>query len=228
MNFHGGTIKLVDCGNHGDGSGAELFVVEGDSAALAVSQVRDARTQAVLPMQGKPLNALRATAGRVSANPFFMALVDAIGAGWGGTLDLRAMRYERVLLLTDPDADGIHCGALLLMFFHRWMPALLEQGRLEIVRPPFGEITLGPGEPPRLVYSEPEFQAVSAQLRASGVAPFTALRYRGLGSLGLETLETLCVRPGSRRSHKLAVADAEMAMAVFASLKAMPPQRSLL
>jgi len=228
MHFRRGPIKLVDCENHGAGSGAELFVVEGDSAALAVSQVRQARTQAVLPMQGKPLNALRATAGKVSANPFFMALVDAIGAGWGGTLDLRSMRYERVLLLTDPDADGIHCGALLLMFFHRWMPALLEQGRLEIVRPPFGEITRGHGEPSQLVYSEPEFQAVSAELRAGGSTAFTALRYRGLGSLELETLEALCVRPATRRSHTLGVADAQVAMQVFASLKAMPPQRPLL
>jgi DNA gyrase subunit B/topoisomerase-4 subunit B len=228
MHFRRGPIKLVDCESHGAGSGAELFVVEGDSAALAVSQVRQARTQAVLPMQGKPLNALRATAGKVSANPFFMALVDAIGAGWGGTLDLRSMRYERVLLLTDPDADGIHCGALLLMFFHRWMPALLKQGRLEIVRPPFGEITRGHGEPSQLVYSEPEFQAVSAELRAGESTAFTALRYRGLGSLELETLAALCVRPGTRRARTLNVADAEVAMQVFASLKAMPPQRPLL
>jgi DNA gyrase subunit B/topoisomerase-4 subunit B len=228
MHFRRGPIKLVDSDHHGEGSGAELFIVEGDSAALAVSQVRQSRTQAVLPMQGKPLNALRATAGKVAANPFLMALVDAIGAGWGGMLDLRTMRYERVLLLTDPDADGIHCGALLLMFFHRWMPVLLEQGRLEVVRPPFGEIIRRHGEPPQLVYSEPEFQAVSAELRAGGSTAFTALRYRGLGSLELEALDTLCVRPQTRRSRTLTVADAEVAMQVFSSLKAMPPQRPLL
>jgi hypothetical protein len=109
-------------------------VVEGDSAALAVLQVRDQRLQAVLPMQGKPLNALRASDGKVAANPFLHALTDAIGAGRGAAFDREALRYERIVLLMDPDADGIHAGALLLLFFHRWMPALVERGQQRLWR----------------------------------------------------------------------------------------------
>jgi DNA gyrase subunit B len=218
--------RLVDCQLHGPG--AELFVVEGDSAALAVGQVRDARTQAVLAMQGKPLNALRASAGRVATNPWYRALVGSIGTGSGAAFDLAALRYERVLLLTDPDADGIHCGALLLLFFHRWLPALLERGHVWLVRPPFGEVDRQDGQRPLLVYSEPEFQSVCNGLRRAGPSAFIALRYRGLGSLGLDALESLCVNPGTRRSRALTPADAEAAMEVFDSMRDLPPQRPLL
>ena len=87
MNRPRGPVKLEDCQLTGPGSGAELFVTEGDSAALAVSRVRDPRFQAVLPMQGKPLNTLKAGAGKVAANPFFSALTGALGTGWGGAFD---------------------------------------------------------------------------------------------------------------------------------------------
>jgi DNA gyrase subunit B len=99
-------VKLLDCHQHGPGSGAELFLVEGDSASKAVAKARSPVTQAVLPMQGKPLNAYKARKSVVARNELFMALVDAIGTGWGDDVDLAAMRYDRVILLFDPDADG--------------------------------------------------------------------------------------------------------------------------
>ena len=107
MTFPRGPLKLDDCQAHGPGSGAELFVVEGDSAADAVSRVRDPAFQAVLPMQGKPLNARKASEKKVAGHPLFQALADAIGAGIGARFDAAACRYERILLLMDPDADGI-------------------------------------------------------------------------------------------------------------------------
>jgi hypothetical protein len=113
--FHAGPGPLADCQFHG--AGAELFVVEGESAAAAVCGGRDPTRQAVLPMQGKPLNALKATEKKVAANPLFAALAAALGSGWGEALDLQKLRYTKVLLLMDPDADGIHCGLLLLSFF---------------------------------------------------------------------------------------------------------------
>ena len=123
-------IKLDDCTHHGIGSGAELYVVEGDSAAGAVSRMRNAAYQAVLPMQGKPLNTVRATAQRVVANPWFAALTDALGTGLGDAFEIKALRYDRVILLMDPDADGIHCGALVTLFFYRWMrPAARRRSR---------------------------------------------------------------------------------------------------
>lgn len=110
-------IKLADCEVHGVGSGSELFIVEGDSAASAVDRVRDSRGQAVLPVQGKPLNAVKAGESAVRANPFLGATIDAMGVDIGDKFLLANCRYDRVLLLCDPDADGIHCATLLLLFF---------------------------------------------------------------------------------------------------------------
>ena len=127
--------RLDDCRRAGD-DGAELFVVEGESAAAAVARVRDADFQAVLPMQGKPLNATRATRAKLLAHPLFGPLVDAVGTGIEPDYRATSLRYGRILLLMDPDADGIHCGVLLLLFFRRWMPQLIAAGRIGIVRPP--------------------------------------------------------------------------------------------
>jgi DNA gyrase subunit B/topoisomerase-4 subunit B len=203
-----------------------LFVVEGDSAARAVLRVRDPRLQAVLPMQGKPLNALRASDGKVAANPFLGALTDAIGAGRGAAFDREALRYERIVLLMDPDADGIHAGALLLLFLHRWMPALLERSHVERVHAPVGEVRTADGGV-RHARTDQQFQALSAELRASGPAQFEALRYRGLAGLDAGVLAAQCVDRATRRGHILTPGDAQAAMEVFASLRELPPQRSL-
>ena len=106
-------MTLIESQRHG--AGCELFLVEGESAAGAVAAVRDARTQAVLACQGKPLNAWRATPARVAAYPLYPQLASALG--WSSVVDSSATaapRFERVMLLFDPDADGIHIGALLL------------------------------------------------------------------------------------------------------------------
>ena len=227
MNVRRRPLKLEPCERQGRGSGAELFVVEGDSASLAVTQVRDARCQAVLPMQGKPMNALRASAGKVAGNSWYKALVEAIGTGWGAAFDAAALQYDRIVLLMDPDADGIHCGALLLMFFHRWMPQLLEGGYLEMVRAPVGEVRCDGDGRPRYAYADAQFQSLCMQLRSSGGRPFTALRYRGLASLDPAVLRELCVDPASRNGRRLTEADAQLAMAVFASMRELPPQRPL-
>ena len=93
------SLKLDDCIDHGPGS--ELYIVEGDSASSAVRRIRDERHQAVLPMQGKPLNAIKATPKKVAANPWFAALTEALGTGLGEAFDLSKARYERVVLLMD-------------------------------------------------------------------------------------------------------------------------------
>jgi DNA gyrase subunit B len=134
-------FKLVDCKQHGPG--AELYIVEGDSASSTVARLRDERFQAVLPMQGKPLNSMKATSKKVGANPWFAALIDAIGADYGEHFELQNVRYEKIILLMDPDADGIHCGALLLMFFNRLMQPLLQSGGIALTRAPMATIRHG-------------------------------------------------------------------------------------
>lgn len=166
-------------------------------------------------MQGKPLNAGRASRATVAANPLFAALVEAMGTGWDEALDLGAARYERVLLLTDPDADGIHCGVLLLFFFHRWMRPWLEAGRLEVVQPPMFRLVVAGAAEPLHLYTEQECHERAAELARAGTAIESRLRYRGLGSIDPGTLRELCVDPSTRRAFRLRPEDAEAVLAAF-------------
>jgi DNA gyrase subunit B/topoisomerase-4 subunit B len=212
--------ELADCLLHGPESGAELFVVEGRSAADAVRAVRDPLRQAVLPLQGKPLNGARATAARVAADPFLAALAAALGTGWGDACSLAGLRYERVLLLHDPDADGIHIGALLLMHVARWLAPLLEAGRVERVHAPVGEVRGGPGaartgEPPALAFGEAHFRALCERARARHGDAFVAVRHRGLGAISPAVLRATCVDPATRLTTVLDDTDARLAAAAF-------------
>ena len=207
---YGAIAKLVGCTASAPGSGAELFVVEGDSAAAAVARVRDPATQAVLPMQGKPLNAARASRGKVLGHPFFGPLVAALDVGLEAECDPRRMRYRRVLLLTDPDADGIHCGFLVLLFLHRWLRPLLDAGRVEIVRPPWGEVAVD-GRP-TLAFSEPELARLADEARGRG--ELTVRRFRGLAALDAALLRDACVAVGTRRASVVSAADVAAMMEI--------------
>lgn len=216
---YGAPSKLDDCTMHGPGTGAELFVVEGDSAASAVARVRDARHQAVLPMQGKPLNAARAARAKVESHPFFGPLAAALGTGVEATCDPRRLRYERVLVLTDPDADGIHCGFLVLLFFHRWMRPLLDAGKIEVVRPPWGEVVVA-GEI-ELAFSEPELAALADQSRISGET--VVRRYRGLAAVDSAMLHETCVAPATRRTARVSAAEVASMIEVIEALEPEGP-----
>ena len=205
------SLKLEDCLIHGPG--AELYVVEGDSASSAVCRIRDERFQAVLPMQGKPLNAIRATAKKVAANPWLAALTAALGADAGEAFDLSKVRFERVVLLMDPDADGIHCGALLLMFFYRWMRPLLESGRIAMARAPLATIHANGMQ--FHVRSEQEHRAQSRRLLDTGISISESVRYRGLAGMDLAVLAATSVNPATRVLTILGTADADAAISVF-------------
>ncbi len=199
-------IKLEACALSGSGSTAELFIVEGDSACSAVSAVRSQHFQAVLPMQGKPLNALRANAKKVAVFELYQALQQALGVQAFDSMAtdlpagatpagpkpavpmLAALRFDRVLLLFDPDADGIHCGALMLMYFYRWMRPLLESGRIEMVRAPLFDIKSN--------------------------------RYRGLGNIDPALLAQTCVNPKTRKTSIMGMADAQACIDVFGPMPA--------
>lgn len=205
------SLKLADSKQHGAGS--ELFVVEGDSASSTVVRLRDERFQAVLPMQGKPLNAMKATLNKVGSNPWFAALIDAIGADYGEYFELPNVRYEKIILLMDPDADGIHCGALLMMFFNRFMQPLLSSGRLALARAPMA--TIRHGSEIIHVRSEREQRAETERLGQAGVKNFEAVRYRGLAGMDMDVLAATCVHPATRSLLSLGIKDAEAAIAVF-------------
>jgi DNA gyrase subunit B/topoisomerase-4 subunit B len=210
---YGTPAKLIDCADHG--SGAELFIVEGDSAATAVARVRDARCQAVLPMQGKPLNVSRVATAKVAKHPFFGPLVAAVGGRLEGACAPHLARYERLLILTDPDADGIHCGFLVLLFLQRFMRPLLEAGRIGIVRPPWGEVVVA-GEL-LLAFSEPELAAIADRHRSRG--DIAVRRYRGLAALDADLLKMTCVDPATRRIDAVSPADIAAMTAVIEAIE---------
>jgi DNA gyrase subunit B/topoisomerase-4 subunit B len=211
---YGSAAKLIDCDEHGGGAGAELFIVEGDSAAAAVARVRDARHQAVLPMQGKPLNVLRAHRTKVDEHPLFGPLAAAIAAGLEAECDPRCSRYERILVLTDPDADGIHCGFLVLLFFQRFMRPLLEAGRIALVRPPWGEVVVA-GEL-LLAFSEPELGALADRCRDRG--SIVVRRYRGLAAIDAALIKEACVDPATRRTEAVSPADVASMIEIIEAL----------
>ena len=211
--------RFEDCRDHGPGSGAELLLVEGESALASVAAVRDARTQGVLALQGKPLNAWVASEARVAQHAQYRLLGEALGLARPTALDPQALallRFERVVLLFDPDADGIHIGALMVMYVQRWLPALIESGRLWMARAPmFRLVSAASGE---VLHADHPAQCreITERLRAQddGRAP-RVQAYRGLGGIEPAVLRQRCVDPATRTGHAVGASDVRAVLSVF-------------
>jgi DNA gyrase subunit B len=240
----------------------ELILVEGDSAAKAVIRLRDSSSQAVLPMQGKPINAWKATPNALQKNPWMCAAIDSIIgtattqsrfsiekntkakgtrshqpapsqsaisqsaprqsaprqsaiSGLGDDFRICDVRYDRIVMLFDPDADGIHCGALMLMFFYRWMRPLLESGRVVAARPPLYELTSVNGDETLHAFTDEHYRMMKQTLDQKQIQ-HTSRRYRGLASMNDDTLVQTCLNTATRRLMPLGIEDAEAAIRVFA------------
>lgn len=193
----------------------ELFIVEGESAADSVAAIRDEQTQAVLGLQGKPMNAFKASAARVADNPFFQALDQSL---W---LDEHRAhpRFARVVLLFDPDADGIHCCALMLAYFFKFQPEILTAGRLKIARAPEAVFSLPPraGREPEQLYGYPDgtTSRLRRDLKLAGIGPVSQLVFRGLASIPPAILHKTCIAPATRKLSPASVDDAKLAISVF-------------
>ena len=207
--------KLLDCQFREGEHETELLIVEGDSASNAVGVVRDTAFQAVMPMQGKPLNAWKATKDKVARNEFFHALNQAIGAGWGDSFRMENMRYKNIILLFDPDADGIHCSMLVLMYFYRWMRPLLESGRIYMVHPPLFEITAPAMNDLVCAASDEEAIEQLAKVQREVDPSAVKKRFRGLASMSSAVLKRYCVQPSTRHAFRMRPKDAEAAIEVF-------------
>ncbi|TWU62665.1 toprim domain-containing protein [Crateriforma conspicua] len=197
-----------------DGPPNELLIVEGQSASKSVLALRDATFQAVLPMQGKPLNAAKASAKAVRSNPLYCSLAEAIGAGWGNDFQVERVRFQRIVLLFDPDADGIHCGVLVTLFFDRWMPGLVESGRVVVARVPLFEITAGDANDVGYALDEMDLADQLESLRQSGHHP-RHRRFRGLAGLPTNVLRRTGVVPETRICQRIGPRDVVAMKSIF-------------
>jgi DNA gyrase subunit B len=151
------------------------------------------------------------------ANPLFKALIDAIGAGVADDFDVTKCRYSRIILLMDPDADGIHCGVLMLLFFHQLMSALLEKNMLEIVRPPVGEVVNKQTNTMEYAYTDAQFMTLICEQKMQLNQSLESIKYGGLAGIAANKLEELCINPQTRKTSVMGIKDAQMALEIFGS-----------
>ena len=216
--------KLADCQSK-DAEESELYIVEGDSAGGSAKQGRDRKFQAILPLGGKILNTERAHLDKIVKFDELKDLVIALGAGIGDTMNFDKLRYHRIIIMTDADVDGQHIATLLLTFFYRHMPQIIEKGYVYLATPPLYRVQVG--KTVNYAYTEEERNALVGD--GNGQKAHIS-RYKGLGEMNPEQLWETTMDPKNRILKQVAIADATEADQVFSMLMGdeVPPRKKFI
>ncbi|HJS18249.1 MAG TPA: DNA topoisomerase (ATP-hydrolyzing) subunit B [Anaerolineales bacterium] len=215
--------KLADCSER-DSAKTELYIVEGDSAGGSAKQGRDRHFQAILPLRGKIMNTERARLDKILSSNEIKALISALGTGIGENFDLEGLRYGRVIIMTDADVDGSHIRTLLLTFFFRYMPQLIEEGHLYIAQPPLYRVAYK--NQVKYAYSDKEKDKMVKEIGEKA----SLQRYKGLGEMNPTQLWETTMNPENRTLLLVTVEDATESDRTFDMLMgdAVDPRRKFI
>ncbi len=208
--------KLADCSSTSRDD-TELFIVEGDSAGGSSKQARDRKFQAILPIRGKILNVEQASAEKMKANKEIQSLIQSIGTGMGGSFDYCRLRYGKIIINTDADVDGYHIATLLLTFFYRFLPVLVERGHVYLALPPLYRIRIGSGKKTAVeyVFSDEEKKKL---LKHKNGKEVEIQRFKGLGEMDANILKSTTMDPATRTILKVGISDRQKTDDIFDTL----------
>jgi DNA gyrase subunit B len=204
--------KLADCSNK-KSEDTELYLVEGESAGGSAKMARNKETQAILPLRGKILNVEKANPSKVLSSEEITNMITVIGAGIGEQFDATKIRYNKIILMTDADVDGEHINTLLLTFFFRFMPQLIENGHIYAAMPPLYRIRKGQKD--TFVYTDEELKKATSEL---GINEGGVTRFKGLGEMNSTQLWDTTMNPKTRKVKRIYIEDAIEADRIFTML----------
>ncbi|MBR0124226.1 MAG: DNA topoisomerase (ATP-hydrolyzing) subunit B [Treponema sp.] len=218
--------KLSDCSSK-DPSICEVYIVEGDSAGGSAKKGRDSKTQAILPLWGKMLNVEKSRLDKVIDNEKLQPVIASLGTNIGKDFDITKLRYDKIIIMADADVDGSHIRTLLLTFFFRYMPQLIEEGHVYLAMPPLFAVRYG--KKVKYVYDDNEKAAAIAEFGVPA-EKLDVQRYKGLGEMSGDQLWDTTMNPAVRKMMKVTIPDAIAADKIFSTCmgEAVEPRRKFI